>query len=138
MRRDDLRPDRELRDMLRRFDSPDHVTSDQRAALERRIAADAEPLLLARRPGAPAWWEFAAGWARTLIPLGVATGVAAAALILWAAHAAPRPMPARLIGQDSLVGAMPRDRTSQHLLDLVVSPSLMPAPDPAPAVRGHE
>lgn len=68
MKRDDLRPDEELRDMLRRFDAPERVSANQRVALLRRIAVDAEPLLAARRSSAPAWWEFTAGWARMLIP----------------------------------------------------------------------
>jgi hypothetical protein len=137
MKRDDLRPDAELRAMLRRFDSPDRVSPDQRAALQRRIAADAEPLLSARRPGSPAWWEFTAGWARTLIPLGVATAMVAAGLILWAAHTPVRQPLVRVASQDSLVSAVPRDRTSQHLLDLLVSPAVIPADEPAapPGIR---
>ena len=107
MRRDDLRPDDELRAMLRRFDSPERVSADQRDALLSRIGADADLLLAARRPGPPAWWEFTAGWARTLIPLGVATAMVAAGVLLWTAHGAPpRELP-RVASQDSLVSAVP-------------------------------
>jgi hypothetical protein len=135
MRRDDLRPDAELRAMLRRFDSPDRVSPDQRASLQRRIAADAEPLLAARRPGPPAWWEFTAGWARTLIPLGVATAVVAAGLMLWAAHGPAHQPLVRVASEDSLVSAVPRDRTSQRLLDVLVSPAVIPAGDEPPPSR---
>ena len=123
MTRDDLRADPELRDLLRRFDSPDVPTEAQRQALARRIDADARPLLAVRRGAAPHWWEFAATWARTLIPLGVAAGLAAAAVIFWTSRP-PRPTLAPVISaRDSLVGVVPRDPTSRHLLDLLVTPS---------------
>ena len=117
----DLSPDPELRAILRRFDATDRPTADQRRALRRRIEAAAGPLLAGRAHDA--WWEFAAVWARTLVPLGLATAVAAAAFIFWASHAngvravlAPVPAP------DSLVGSVHRDPTSRHLLDAVVAP----------------
>ncbi|MDE3128159.1 MAG: hypothetical protein KGL38_09130 [Gemmatimonadota bacterium] len=123
MIRRDLAPDPELAAVLRRFEPSDPTTDDQRRALARRIETAAAPLLAERGNGA--WWEFAAVWARTLIPLGLATAVAAAAFIAWTAHAGGAraildPVPA----QDSLVGSVHRDRTSQHLLDAVVAPVL--------------
>lgn len=126
MRRDDLRPDHELRDLLRRFDSPDVATDAQRQALARRILIGAEPLLDVRRGAPPAWWEFTATWARTLIPIGVATALAAAGVIMWTSRPARRAVLPTIATQDSLVGAVPRDPTSRHLLDLLVTPS--PAP----------
>ena len=126
MRRDDLRPDHELRDLLRRFDSPDSETDAQRQALARRILTGAEPLLDARRASPPAWWEFAATWARTLIPIGVATALAAAVVIVWTSRPPRREVLPTITTQDSLVGAVPHDPTSRHLLDLLVTPS--PAP----------
>ncbi len=138
MKRDDLRPDAELRDLLRQFDAPDVATDAQRQALTRRILLDAEALLAARGAAPAAWWELTAAWARTLIPIGVATALAAVAVIFWTTRPTRRAVLPTVATQDSLVGAMPRDRTSQHLLDLIVSPSLMPAPDPAPAGPGHE
>ncbi|HEU4990322.1 MAG TPA: hypothetical protein VFT41_11105 [Gemmatimonadaceae bacterium] len=123
MKRDDLRPDPELRAMLRRFDAPAADTGAQRDALLRRMLADAEPVLAARRGAPPAWWEFAATWSRTLIPLGIATAVAAAMVIFWNSHATPRPALRTMAAQDSLIGAVPRDRTSQDLLDLLVTPA---------------
>ncbi|MDE3053822.1 MAG: hypothetical protein KGL38_11300 [Gemmatimonadota bacterium] len=123
MMRRDVTPDPELGAVLRRFDAPDPTADEQRRALKRRIEAAAAPLLAERRNGA--WWEFAAVWARTLVPIGLATAVAAAAFIAWTARAgagrgALTPVPA----QDSLVGSVRRDPTSQHLLDAVVAPVL--------------
>ena len=137
MKRDDLRPDEALRDMLRRFDAPERVSADQRAALLRRIAVDAEPLLTARRSAAPAWWEFTAGWARMLIPAGVATAVVAAGLMLWSAHTAQQSTLMPLASRNALVSSLPRDRTSQRLLDVLVSPLALPGDDALPAGPRH-
>jgi len=126
MKRDDLRPDPELRDLLRRFDAPEADTRVQRDALARRIRSGAEPLLAARRGAPPAWWEFAATWARTLIPLGVATALAAAAIIFWTSRPVRHTLVPTIVTQDSLVGAVPRDPTSRHLLDLLVTPAPVP------------
>jgi len=121
---DDLTPDRDLRDILRRFDSRDRATPAQRRNLKRRIEAAAAPRLAERAGGAPAWWEFAASWARTLIPLGVATALAAAALMLWTARAdRARTVMTPVATQDSLVGSVRHDRTSQRLLDYLVTPA---------------
>ncbi len=123
MIRRDVTPDPELGAILRRFEGADPTTDEQRRALRRRIEAAAAPLLAER--GSGAWWEFAAVWARTLVPLGLATAVAAAAFIAWTAHAGAaaaglNPVPA----QDSLIGSVRRDPTSQLLLDAVVAPVL--------------
>jgi anti-sigma-K factor RskA len=126
MTRDALRPDRELHDLLRCFDSPDRPTDAQRHALERRIATGAEPLLAARRGTPPTWWEFAATWARTLIPLGAATALVAAVVIFRTSRPTKSPLAPTISTQDSLVGAVPHDPTSRHLLDLLVTPSRAP------------
>jgi hypothetical protein len=121
--RRDLAPDPELRAILRRFDAADRPTADQRRALKRRIEAAAAPQLAERAHDA--WWEFAAVWARTLVPLGLATAVAAAAFMFWASHAnAVRAVLVPVPAPDSLVGSVHRDPTSQHLLDAVVAPML--------------
>ncbi|MGH7670118.1 MAG: hypothetical protein ACRENQ_11560, partial [Gemmatimonadaceae bacterium] len=99
-----------------------------RQVLARRILAGAEPLLAARSGPSPAWWEFAATWARTIIPVGVATALAAAVVIVWTSRAASRAALPTLTTQDSLVGVVPRDPTSRHLLDLLITPSLAPVP----------
>lgn len=123
MIRRDPSPDPELGAILRRFDAPDRATDDRRRALKRRIEAAAAPLLAERAHDA--WWAFAAVWARTLIPLGLATALAAAACIVWASRAGTaRAMLSPVPAQDSLVGSAHRDPTSRHLLDAVVAPML--------------
>lgn len=134
MRHDDLSPDPALRNMLRRFDPASDVMPPGRLALARRITADAVPILAASRRSAPSWWEFTAGWARTLIPLGVATALVAAGAILWASHTAAQRAVVPVAAQDSLVGAVPRDHTSQHLVDFLVTPTS----SRVASVRGHE
>ncbi|HEY5220235.1 MAG TPA: hypothetical protein VIJ16_10530 [Gemmatimonadaceae bacterium] len=133
MKRDQLMPDRELRDLLRRFDSPETETRTQRSALKRRIETLVTPLLTARAGDAPTWWEFTADWARTLIPLGVAAAVVAAVLIVWTSHTGTPNALTPLAAQDSLVGAVHtvhNEGTSQRLIDVLVSPR--------PAPRGHD
>ncbi|HEX8724775.1 MAG TPA: hypothetical protein VF737_05230 [Gemmatimonadaceae bacterium] len=126
MKHDDLRPDPELRDLLRRFDSSGAATDAARQALARRIVAEGAPLLAARRGAPAAWWELTATWARTLIPIGVATALAAAAVIVWTSRQPRRALPSAVATQDSLVGAVPRDPTSRHLIDLLVTPAPTP------------
>lgn len=137
MMRDELRPDPELRRMLRSFDGRDHATGSQRAALVRRIAAGAERALAGQQPHALAWWDVAAGWAHALVPLGVATAILAAALIVWTVTVTPPRSVAPVPTADSLVSLVPHDRTSQDLLDLIVSPSAAPEPLRAPAAQGQ-
>ena len=82
MRPKDSHLDRELARALRRLDPPS-VTTTQMAALARRIVARATPMLDARRRGAARWWEYAANWAGTLLPLGVAAAFVATACLAW-------------------------------------------------------
>ena len=82
MRPKDSHGDRELARALRRFDPPE-ATPAQMAALARRIVTRATPLLDARRRGVARWWEYAANWAGTLIPLGVAAAFAATVCLAW-------------------------------------------------------
>jgi hypothetical protein len=53
------------------------------AALARRIVGRAAPLLDARRRGANSWWEYAAAWAGTLLPLGLAAAFVATVCLAW-------------------------------------------------------
>lgn len=85
MKHDDVTPDRAVGDALRAFE-PATPSVDDVHALARRITAAAEPLLARRRNAL--WWDYAASWARTLIPIGVTAAVAASACIVWAAHSA--------------------------------------------------
>ena len=74
--------DRELARELRRLDPP-APTSVQMAALARRIVSRATPLLDARRRALSSWWEYAAAWAGTLLPLGMAAAFVASVCLAW-------------------------------------------------------
>jgi len=86
MRPNDIGPDRELARELRRLDPP-APTVAQMSALARRIMSRATPLLDARRRGAASWWEYAAAWAGTLLPLGVAAAFVATVCLAWSSAA---------------------------------------------------
>ncbi len=134
MRRRDVSPDPALAGLLARFDAPASATAAERSALQRRIAQRAAPRLANRAGDAPPWWTFAADWARTLIPLGVATALVATTLLLWNARGERHGLTiAPMAAPDSLVGAAGRDVTSQRLLDDLVTP--LPAPASS---RRHE
>src|SRR5436305_12902026 len=120
MRRNDLHSDRELARELRRLDAP-APSSAQMSALARRIMIRANPMLEARRRGAARWWEYAAAWAGTLLPLGAAaTLVAGVSLALSAATNAP----ARPQGPDraALLQAVTNRAPSGHLRDVGLDP----------------
>lgn len=128
MKRDDLRPDPDLHAILRQFDANAQATPARRAALAQRIARDADAIFATRHPQPPVWWEFAATWARALVPLGLATAVAAAAVIAWNVVTTPSQVQPLAITDDALVGLAPGTHTSNDLLDLLVSPSALPTP----------
>ena len=120
MRRNDLHSDRELARELRRLDPP-APTSAQMSALARRIMIRANPILEARRRGAARWWEYAAAWAGTLLPLGAAaTLVAGVSLALSATTRAP----ARPQGPErtALLQAVTNRAPSGDLVDFVLDP----------------
>jgi len=118
MRRNDSLPDRELAGALRRLDPP-APTKAQMTSLARRIMSRATPLLDARRRGASTWWEYAAAWAGTLLPLGAAAGfVAAACLARLATTRSPvRP---HAIERTALLRAVTNHAPSGALLDIVL------------------
>ena len=78
----DSHVDRELARALRRLDPP-AATPAQMTVLARRIVTRATPILEARRRGAARWWEYAADWAGTLLPLGAAAAFVATACLAW-------------------------------------------------------
>ena len=92
MRRNDWIRDRELARELRRLDPP-APTPGQLASLARRIVARATPLLDPRRRAASSWWEYAAAWAGTLLPLGVAAAFVASVCLAWSSTARPLARP---------------------------------------------
>jgi len=117
MRPNDSRPDRELARALRRLDPPS-PTSAQMAALARRIVTRAGPLLDARRRAALSWWEYAAAWAGTLLPLGVAAAFVATVCLAWSsAVRAPR---AHASERTALLRVVTNHAPSLELVDFVL------------------
>src|SRR5689334_19492656 len=120
MRRRDSLPDRELARALRRLDPP-APTPSQMSALARRIMTHATPLLDARRRGASTWWEYAAAWAGTLLPLGAAAAFAAAACLAWSTSARAPARP-HAVERTALLRAVTNHAPSGDLIDVVLDP----------------
>lgn len=118
MRHNDSNPDRELARALRRLDPP-APSPEQLSALAIRIISRAAPLLDARRRGASAWWEYAAAWAGTVLPLGAAAAFIAAACLVWASAAARSTRP-HAIERAALLQVVTHRAASPDLLDYVL------------------
>lgn len=131
MRRNDSNPDRELARALRRLDPP-ALTATQMSALARRIISRAAPLLDARRRASVSWWEYAAAWAGTLLPLGAAAAFIAAACLVWTSSG-DRPARPHAIERAALLRVVTNHATSPELIDYVLD---APMADGAPAARG--
>jgi hypothetical protein len=125
MRPKDLFSDRELGRELRRLDPP-APTSAQMASLARRIMTRATPLLDARRRGTARWWEYAAAWAGTLLPLGVAATLVAGVCLAWSASA---PVRAHAPERTALLRVVTNRAASRDLVDFVL--------DASPVAGGH-
>src|SRR3954447_3462781 len=110
--------DRELARALRRLDPPG-PTSAQMAALTRRIMEHASPLLEARRRGTARWWEYAAAWAGTLLPLGAAAAFVASACLAWNT-AARAPVRQHAVERTALLRVVTNRAPSGDLLDYVL------------------
>lgn len=110
--------DRELTCALRRLDPP-AATPAEMTALARRIVTRATPMLDARRHGAARWWEYAASWAGTLLPLGVAAALVATVCLVWssATQAPARPLP---VERTALLRVVTNRAHSGDLLDFVL------------------
>jgi hypothetical protein len=83
MNPNDPRVDRSIADALRAVAHDAYAGSFD--ALAARIDAAAAPLLSARRDGSTrpmAWWDYAAGWSRALIPASVIVAAASVGF-LW-------------------------------------------------------
>jgi len=118
MRPKDSHPDRELARALRRLDPP-AATPTQMAALARRILSRATPMLDARRRGAARWWEYAADWAGTLLPLGVAAAFVATVCLAWSSGART-PVRPHAVERTALLRAVTNRAPSGDLLDFVL------------------
>jgi hypothetical protein len=113
------RGDARIAEALRRVER--QIVDRPLAPLIQRIVAAAGPILDARRPKPSAWWEYAAGWARMLIPVGVTIGLAAGAGIAWATVADPMMPPAP--EPQALFGVVTNQVTSPELVDFALSTS---------------
>jgi|SRR5690348_13734846 hypothetical protein len=118
MRRNDLFSDRELARALRRLDPPS-PTSAQMAALARRIVKRATPMLEARRRGHSSWWEYAAAWAGTLLPLGAAAALVASVSLLWSATS-QAPARAHAVERTALLRVITNQAPSRDLVDFLL------------------
>ena len=118
MRPKDSHLDRELAGALRRLDPP-AATPAQMAALARRIVTRAAPLLDARRRGAARWWEYAANWAGTLRPLGVAAAFVATVCLAWSSAARTSARP-HAFERTALLRVVTNRAPSGDLIDFVL------------------
>ena len=118
MKPKDSHIDRELARALRRLDPP-APTPAQMTVLARRIVMRATPMLDARRRGAARWWEYAADWAGTLLPLGAAAAVVATACLAWSSvtRGAVRP---HAIERTALLRVVTNRAPSGDLIDFVL------------------
>jgi hypothetical protein len=87
-------------------------------ALARRIMSRATPLLDARRR-ASSWWEYAAAWAGTLLPLGVAAAFVATVCLAWSTsvRGSARPHAAE---RTALLRVVTNRAASSDLLDIAL------------------
>ena len=115
------RTDRAIADALRSVSSEPYQGSLDELA--KRIDSAATPILAARRQGGQrpvVWWDFAAEWARTLVPVGLTVAAASVAL-LWlmrpVAPVAAQSAPAR---SSSIVAAVGRGVPAPDLVDRAV------------------
>jgi len=131
MRPNDSNPDRELARALRRLDPPAPTTA-QMSALARRILTRAAPLLEARRRGAATWWEYAAAWSGTLLPLGAAAAFIAGACLVWSS-AATRSTRPHAIERAALLRVVTHRAAPPELIDYVLD-----APEPLRAGGGGQ
>jgi len=118
MRRNDWIRDRELARALRRLDPPT-PTPAQLASLARRIVARATPLLDPRRRAASSWWEYAAAWAGTLLPLGVAAAFVASVCLAWSSTARPLARP-HANERAALLRALTNNAPARELIDFAL------------------
>jgi len=89
------------------------------ASLARRIVARATPLLDPRRRAASSWWEYAAAWAGTLLPLGVAAAFVASVCLAWSSTAAPLARP-HANERAALLRALTNNAPSRELIDFAL------------------
>ena len=85
----------------------------------RRIVTRATPMLDARRRSAARWWEYAATWAGTLLPLGVAAAFVATVCLAWSS-AARVPIRPHAFERTALLRVVTNRAPSGDLIDFVL------------------
>jgi hypothetical protein len=88
-------------------------------ALARRIVQRATPMLDARRRGHSSWWEYAAAWAGTLLPLGAAAALVASVSLLWSATS-QTPVRAHAMERTALLRVITNQAPSRDLVDFLL------------------
>ena len=122
MRFEDPTPDQEIGDALRSVQARASLSPWELNVVARRVIAHAAPLLERKRTGVPPWWQYPAVWARTLIPLGLTTALAAIAGFMWATLE-PLPLPVERLAMDPASATLSEDVLSQGLLDALNAPA---------------
>lgn len=135
MRRKDLFSDRELGRALRRLDPP-APTSAQMATLARRIVQRATPILDARRRGKLSWWEYAAAWAGTLLPLGAVAALVASISLAWTSTTRA-PVRAHAIERTALLRVITNQAPSRDLVDFLLDTPIADRADASRRGRGR-
>ncbi len=112
-----------LRERLR-AEAPEPPVDDvDWTALRRRIAQSAEPALarLRRSARTAAWWDYAARWARPVLPAAVAAAAALLLLLGRLQTASPTPEPQTAVASapritvEAAIGAAPQDEVTNAL-----------------------
>ena len=130
------RTDRAIADALRSVSSEPYQKSLDELA--RRIDSAATPILAARRQGGQrpvVWWDFAAEWARTLVPVGLSVAAVSLA-VLWlmrpVAPVAAESAPAR---SSSIAAAVGRGVPAPDVVDRAVEELVTTSGIPSTARR---
>ena len=115
------RTDRAIADALRSVSSEPYQKSLDELA--RRIDAAAAPILAARRLGGQrpvVWWDFAAEWARTLVPVGLSVAAVSLAVLWLMRPVAPAAAQSPAARSSSIVAAVGRGEAAPDVVDRAV------------------
>ena len=115
------RTDRAIADALRSVSSEPYQGSLDDLAT--RIDSAAAPALAARRQGGQrpvVWWDFAAEWARTLVPVGLTVAAASVTLLWLMRPVAPVAAQSAPLRSSSIVAAVGRGVPAPELVDRAV------------------
>jgi hypothetical protein len=115
MKSDDSLRDPALTDALRQFDRAPNPSVAELRPLVRRIVSHAQPLMPGATAAPQSWWEFPASWARTLIPIGIATAAVGIGILWTTRIIAPAPLPGGVLAETN-------EMSSQQMLYSLVAP----------------